>query len=78
MIWFWEQVVIGCVGRGGGAAGLRVERASLCAGFFGVRLGLDSPVGDGSRLVVVKEWVGLGGLWAWVDGLRTGRISGGG
>ena len=66
------------MGRGGGAAGLRVERASLCAGFSGVRLGLCSRVGDGSRSVLVKEWVGLGGLWAWVDGSRTGRISGGG
>ena len=66
------------MGRDGGAAGLRVERASVGAGFSGVRSGLDSRVGDGSRLVVVKEWVGLGGLWAWVDGARTGRISGGG
>ena len=71
-------MVIGCMGRDGGAAGLRVERASVGAGFSGVRLGLDSRFGDGSRLGVVKEWVGLGGLWAWVEGASTGCIFGGG
>ena len=54
-------MVIRCVGRSGGAAGLRVERASLCAGFSGVRLGLCSRVGDGSRSILVNEGVGLGG-----------------
>ena len=45
MIWFRERVVIGWVGRNGGAAGLRVERASLCAGFSRVRFGIGSRVG---------------------------------
>jgi hypothetical protein len=61
-------VVIGCGGRSGGAAGLRVERASVCAGFSGVRVGLDSRVGDGSRLVV-GEGSGLG-LVGYGLGLR--------
>ena len=45
MIWFRERVVIRWVGRSGGAAGLRVERASLCAGFSRVRFGIGSRVG---------------------------------
>ena len=51
-------------------AGLRVERASLCAGFSGVRFGLCSRVRDGSRLVLVKACVGLGELWASGGGLK--------